>query len=622
MKSRQSFFIAVVFPVLFTIMLGCGEEQKTADTKELTERQIAWFKEAKFGMFIHWSIPSVPDEDWQRIIGKARDDVIDREPMWSMRRGKIPVETYEKLAAEFNPVEYDAEKFVSIAKAAGMKYIVLTAKHHDGFAMFDSKVSEFDVADATPYKKDIIKPLARACKKAGIKLCFYYSHAQDWHHPGGAGNDWDYKPEEKDFAEYFEQKCKRQVRELLTKYGDTGLMWFDTPAVISPEQSEELYQFVKSIQPGCLVNSRVGHGYGDYVSTGDNQIPEAVTDFPWEVPATINNHWSWTEGQRWKEPEETIRKLVYVTSRGGNYLLNVGPDPLGRIPDKSAENLKVMGDWLAKNGAAIYGASVNPFHCNFEWGAVTAKEGFIYLHIMTRPEGDIKLHGVRNEVLDCYAVDGGRGLEFRNDKGGKELIIKLPDNMPDPYVNVIAIKIDGAADIDTTPVQQEGKITLPCSGLPLTFGRHGFAIQTVPIDGARVHKEKGETKMELSTDGSYIENWLDENQWLSWNFKVTEPGLFRIDAFTAKSPAWGEGRVRQFLHPGYHDVKVTVADKEISGFIGPNDKVRDRNDVMTLLGYVNIDKPGTYTLTFKADKINKKKRIGLMLKSVRLLLEK
>ncbi len=607
---------ALSFICLFLSSCSRMTDSGTMNSQDPTD----WFEDAKFGMFIHWSIPSVPENQWQQIVGRPRDPVIDRETMWSMRRGCIPVETYEKLAAVFNPTQYDADAFAQTAKAAGMKYIVITAKHHDGFAIFDSKVSQFDVVDATPYGKDILADLARACKTHGLKLCFYYSHAQDWHHPGGAGNDWDFKPEEKDFEKYFEQKCKPQVRELLTNYGPVGLMWFDTPAVINPDQSRQLYQMVKSIQPNCLVNSRVGHGYGDYLSTGDNQIPMAVTQTPWEVPATINDHWSWQTNQRYKDPADTIRKLVDIVSRGGNYLLNVGPDPNGRIPPQSVVNLAEMGRWLKVNGPAIYGTSVNPFHHNFDWGVATAKTGCIFLHVTDWPKDKIVLPGIRNPVRSCYLLCGGKKLKFSHDPANNMLSVTLPDKPVDPYVTVIAIEIDGTPDIDTTCSQQpDGIVEMPASGLPLTFGRHGFSIETVAIDGTCIHTPYAAPQMSLSTTGAHIENWLDIKEWPIWEFKIDSPGHFRLIAVTAKKRVLGDDNNRIYIHPGGHEVTVSIDRQKIKGRIEPNEHVDDPQEVITDLGEVSVPTPGKHYLIFKADTINPHRKAGLMLQAVWLV---
>jgi alpha-L-fucosidase len=227
--------------------------------------------------------------------------------------------------------------------------------------MYDSKVTDYDIVDATPFGRDPMKELSEACRKHGIRFCFYYSHVQDWHHPDAVGNDWDYDPSQKNFARYWEEKAKPQIRELLTQYGPLGLIWFDTPRNISYEHALEAVQLVRSLQPDCLVNGRVGHNLGDYREMGDNRIPEDVVEEDWEVPATINNTWGYkVTDNNWKPVERLIFNLVDIVSKGGNYLLNVGPTAEGVIPEPSVERLLAMGRWLKVNGEAIYGAGRSP----------------------------------------------------------------------------------------------------------------------------------------------------------------------------------------------------------------------------------------------------------------------
>ncbi len=226
-----------------------------------------WWREARFGMFIHWGLYAVPAGIWR---GKDIPGIGE----WIMHRAQIPVKEYEKLAGRFNPTGFNAEEWAQLAKDAGMKYLVITSKHHDGFAMFASKADPYNIVSATPYKKDPMKDLARACRKRGIRLCFYYSQDQDWHEPEATGNTWDWpKKTKRGFAEYLEAKVKPQLTELLTKYGPLGLIWFDTSRQITRAQSLDLKRFVHKLQPDCLVSGRVGNDVGDYGSMGDNQIP-------------------------------------------------------------------------------------------------------------------------------------------------------------------------------------------------------------------------------------------------------------------------------------------------------------------------------------------------------------
>src|SRR4030095_4847250 len=311
---------------------------------ELKEKRLRWFREARFGMFIHWGLYAVPAGEWS---GK----LIPGLGEWIMNRAKIPVAEYEQLAPRFNPVKFNAEEIVSLAKNAGMKYIVITSKHHDGFAMYHSQVSKFNIVDATPFKRDPLKELAAAAQNAGIKLCFYYSQTQDWHEPDAVGNDWDFPDDtKKNFQKYLDEKVKPQVTEILSNYRPIGLIWFDTPRNITMEQSQQLVDLVHRIQPDTLVSGRVGHGLGDYDSAGDNQISRARAERIWETPVTINDTWGFKSyDQNWKPVPILVRQLVQVISQGGNYLLNVGPTAEGVIPQPSVERLTQVGDWLRVN---------------------------------------------------------------------------------------------------------------------------------------------------------------------------------------------------------------------------------------------------------------------------------
>ena len=262
-----------------------------------------------------------------------------------MNRAKIPVREYEQIARQFNPVKFNADEWVQLARDAGMKYIVITSKHHDGFALFDSKVSKYDVVDATPFKRDILKELVAACRKQNMPLGFYYSQSQDWHDPNGAGNNWDFGPDDKkDYDKYLREKAEPQVKELLTEYGPVALVWFDTPRMMEGDRAKRFTRIVRELSPKTLIDGRLGEP-GDYMTTGDNVIPPAVQTTAWEVPATINHTWGYkTYDHDWKSPGNIIFKLVDIVSKGGNYLLNVGPMANGVIPEPSQYVLRAAGD--------------------------------------------------------------------------------------------------------------------------------------------------------------------------------------------------------------------------------------------------------------------------------------
>jgi len=317
----------------------------------MTNRE--WFKQAKFGMMVHWGLYALPAGEWK---GRRMPFIGE----WAQSYFRIPNAEYGRLAAAFNPILFDADAWVQLARDAGMQYLVVTSKHHDGFAMYRSRVDAYNIVDATPFKRDVIGELAGACRKHGLKLGLYYSQELDWHEPHGGGyrsghtnrgcmswtNDWDFPDNDaKDFSRCFEGKIKPQVEELLRNYGELCLIWFDTPGVITPEQSAELFELVKRHQPGCLANTRIGNGLGDYRSMGDNEIPESFFgDELVETAATLNDTWGYKSfDQNWKPAEEVLRIKSHLNARGVNYLLNVGPDALGRIPAPSVDILKSVG---------------------------------------------------------------------------------------------------------------------------------------------------------------------------------------------------------------------------------------------------------------------------------------
>lgn len=317
-----------------------------------------WFSEAKFGMFIHWGLYSV-------LAGEYNGQRCDWTEEWIMPRFRIPIKEYEKITYAFNPIYFNAEEWVRLAKDAGMKYIVFTTKHHEGFAMYHSKVDKYNLIDATPFKRDVTLELSEACRKYGIKFGIYYSQELDWHEEHGGGysidkdkwegkpwsNNWDFPDKsKKDYSICLEKKIKPQLIELLTNYGNIDLIWFDCPTDINIDQSRELVQLVKKYQPNCLINSRIGNGLGDYGTSEDNDL--SLTDknkMMYEVPGTLNDTWGYKSFDRnWKSAKNVLDNLKYLNDRNTNYLLNVGPDGLGRIPVDCAEILREVGKKIIK----------------------------------------------------------------------------------------------------------------------------------------------------------------------------------------------------------------------------------------------------------------------------------
>ncbi len=412
------------------------EAQQRAGVRE--DPRLDWFRDAKFGLFIHWGLYAIPAGVWN---GRQIPGIGE----WIMQHARIPVADYERLAGQFNPELFDAARWVSLARDAGMQYLVITAKHHDGFCMFDSALTDYDIVGATPFGRDPLKELAAECERQGLKLGFYYSQTQDWHHPDGDGNDWDYDEAHKDFAGYIEHYVKPQMRELLTNYGPICLIWFDTPRRITAEQSRSLVDFVHALQPDCLVNGRIGNMLGDYAETRDNAIPDAAVDADWEVPATINDTWGFkAHDHNWKSPQELIRKLVDVTSKGGNYLLNVGPTAEGLIPQPSVDRLLAMGEWLRRSGASIYGTRPGPLQ-EAGWCRSTQRPGKIYLHVFDWPaDGRMSIPAFPGAAADrASLLATGEPLDLL--RSATTSTIVGPTMSPDAIDTVIVLEADRPA---------------------------------------------------------------------------------------------------------------------------------------------------------------------------------
>ncbi len=404
-----------------------------------------WFNEARAGMFIHWGPYSVAAGEWKGQRGK-RDAHIQQE-------FRIPAAEYKTLVDAFNPTKFDADAWVKLAKDAGLGYLVYVSKHHDGFAMFDSPSNPYNMVAATPFKRDPLKEIAAACKKQGIVLCVYYSFGRDWAEPGVPKggyrcNDWDFpNPPANSQRDYIQNKVKPQLRELLTQYGPIGAVWFDTPDQISPPNSEEIRAFIRSLQPQTLINARIGNNKGDY-DIHEQKIPEKSIHRPWEACLTLNNHWGFDRNDSlWKSPAMVVRCLVDVASKGGNFLINIGPTGEGEVPAPSIERLRSLGDWLQVNGESIRGtrASVLPAGdgggmtfqeinpdgsektLNADGSAKshdvslprgwrsTTKPGAIYIHLFDQPEnGVVSLSKVPQKVrkVTMLADKESRPLKF------------------------------------------------------------------------------------------------------------------------------------------------------------------------------------------------------------------
>ncbi|WP_372772871.1 alpha-L-fucosidase [Mangrovibacterium sp.] len=460
MKQSSAYLIAILTVVTILTRISGVSAQVNADgsidtgdkfenakleyleSPELVAERLAWWNDARFGMFIHWGLYAHDGCFWNGQDGRSEH---------MMRNLQIPISEYEKIADEFNPQKFNADEWAKIAKDAGMKYMVITSKHHDGFAMFNSPSDDYNIVKQTPWKRDAVLELKQACEKQGIKFGVYYSLGRDWHHPqcnskgGSRSNVWDFPEEEKkDYSIYFNEKVKPQISELITQY-KPAIIWFDTPELITKEQSIELLALIHKLDPDCIVNQRVGNKLGDY-AVREQKIPEGGEPQPWETCMTLNGAWGYHKtDDNWKTADSLVHSLVDIASKGGNFLLNVGPTGEGVIPAKSVSRLNEVGEWLIVNGEAVYGTTSSPMG-EFDWGRCTKKVGkrntTLYFAVFNWPEsGELVIPQIKYKVQKASILKTGEPVKTETTNQG--LKISLPEIAPDEMASVIKVEVKG-----------------------------------------------------------------------------------------------------------------------------------------------------------------------------------
>lgn len=482
---------------------------KSASGKE--HPNIQWFRDAKFGMFIHWGL-------YSKLAGVWKDKRYYGSGEWIMNQAKISYREYAAEATSFNPVNFNADEWAQLAKDAGIRYMVITAKHHEGFAMYDSKVSDFTIVKSTPYKKDPMKALADATRRKGIQFGFYYSQFIDWHEANGGRNNWDFDESKKDYQLYYREKAIPQLKELLTGYGPLGIVWFDMPGGLTKEQTQQFIDSLRILQPQSLFSSRVGQGLGDYRDFGDSEIPDEPIPGAWESIYTHNDSWGYIEhDMNFKSPAEIIRLLANVASKGGNLMLNVGPDGKGNIPEYSTAYLRETGKWLNLHGESIYGTTYGLIPAQ-PWGVTTSKPGKIFMHVLNLPaDGKLLIPGFTGKITKLYSLVNKKALLWS--LNGTDLIVTLPSFSGKNPDEVLVLEYTGQLDYN--------------SKLPVTVSAR-FKQNIIDAVHATL---KGQTERKSLTFSHYYGDWKHETCLVnmkspedsaSFRLRITDPGDYRI----------------------------------------------------------------------------------------------
>jgi alpha-L-fucosidase len=436
--------------LLLLSLTTTAQKNYLTESKSDKDARMDWWRDATFGMFIHWGAYAVP-------AGNYKDKPVKGIGEWIMHNANIPIPEYEEFVKQFNPQKFNAKEWVAIAKNAGMKYIVITSKHHDGFCLWDSKVTNYDIMDFSPFKRDILQELSDACKAAGIKMCFYHS-IMDWHQPDAESKKGytHQNTANPNFANYRENYLKPQLAELIKKY-DPAVIWFDGEWIPewTEEQGKDLYNFLRNLKPDIIVNNRVGKGRqgmngmnkyqdaaGDF-GTPEQEILEGTSNLDWESCMTINDTWGYKlNDKKWKSSKVLIDNIIDIAAKGGNYLLNVGPTAEGIIPEESVERLKDMGEWLKINREAIYATnSLKQYKEGNNIKFTTSKSGkFVYAIVTSKASDSISIASVVPvEGSKVYVLGVKKPLKWITDNG--KTVFILPKNLPSEFAWTIKIPV-------------------------------------------------------------------------------------------------------------------------------------------------------------------------------------
>ena len=514
----------ILFVILGTIRAQNKNESRmdemwgeaTVKSSSVSSEKVKFFDESNFSMFIHWGLFSQLGGIWENKTYYGIGEWI-KNP----RMAGIPDDEYMAVAKDFNPSEFDAMAIAQLAKDAGMKYIIITSKHHEGFAMFHSKVSKFNIVDATPFGRDPMKELSEACEKLGLGFGFYYSHYQDWTTPGAHGGPKtfpDGSPAE--FKDYFYSKCKPQVREICTNYGDLDFVWFDTPGNMPKEYVVELANLVRELQPNAMMCSRVGYGMGDYASNGDMEVPNVNTPGLWETCDTNNDSWSYAwYDNNFKSPKITLERLISTVARGGSYLFNVGPDAKGNIPEVGVKFLRETGEWIKKYPQAIYAAGASPWGHRLPWGDVTTQGNKLNLIVYDWPQdGKLYLPGLDSKIKSAYMLVDGKKKKLKFTKDASWTVFDVPYKPLDPIISVIEVALD--VEAKSARVNQNYGVYPNIENECLVEISNPVNID---IKEKRWMEKFGEWK-----GVHQVSDWKDNSK-VQWTIEVKDPGYYYLD---------------------------------------------------------------------------------------------
>ncbi|MEO8171744.1 MAG: alpha-L-fucosidase [Sediminibacterium sp.] len=559
------------------------------------EQRIQWWRDAKFGMFIHWGVYSLPGGEWK---GKKVSGYAEH----LMRKEKISRAEYLELAHQFNPVKFNAEEWVKNAKAAGMNYLIITAKHHDGFAMYDSKVSDFNIVQQSAWKHDPMADLLKACKKYGVKFGFYYSHAFDWEHPDAPGNDWDYKNPGGDLnlfggrnwydlhpellpkaVNYVNTKAIPQIKELLTKY-HPDILWFDTPQKLPLSENIRILKAIRETDPNVVVNGRLARGannlmMGDYKNTGDRPAELAPVTGDWEAIPTTNESYGYSKFDDSHKPVSFFIQLIAkAASRGGNLLMNIGPKGDGTFDSKDVAILKGIGKWIDQNKESIYQAKTTSLALQ-SWGVSTMKKNLLYLHVFNWPaDGKLYVGGIKSNISKAYLLaDKNKKSLHINRMNAADLNINIPAKAPDTANTVIVLEVKGTVETD-----------------PLRYVSTNTPTRLLAFDADL--QGKGFGFGDGKSTAYYADGWKTKEQSVNWNFRTTEPQSFKVSIKYVATPET-EGAYRIKIGNLDFDGKVNTAAKD--------------NIVTKEIGTVKLD-AGTTTISIIPVEITKTELMKLL----------